>query len=194
MTLAKYECQPGCRCPLCDETCAAVMRMDPNTYAEYLQRTTAAMLATRPTGANYTTAMQHMSDYTTAYREVQAPEVPDPARPATSLDEVRAGVERVKREMQAEAEGRRVLRRVRNEDARVFKYLRQVPVTDGYSAALARLHGAEPEVDIYKDGPVPNGYSIALAKRGISPEVWEPTGDEPPDGYAIALAKRRKEA
>ena len=127
----------------------------------------------------------------TVYRTMYTP--PDtPTK--TPLAEVRAGVARVSREMAAEKEGRAVLRRVRNEAARDFEYLRQVPVTDGYSAALARLHGAEPEVDIYKDGPVPNGYSIALAKRGISPEVWEPTGDEPPDGYAIALAKRRKEA
>ncbi len=119
---------------------------------------------------------------------------PTPARGSIPIDEVKRMVAAKRREMQAEREAAATLRRIRNEDARVFKYLRQVPVTDGYKEALACLHSPEPEVDIYKDGPVPNGYSIALAKRGISPEVWEPTGDEPPDGYAIALAKRRKEA
>ena len=124
----------------------------------------------------------------TVYRAMYTP--PDtPTK--TPLAEVRAGVARVSREMAAEKEGRAVLRRVRNEAARDFEYLRQVPVTDGYSAALARLHGAEAKVDIYEDGPVPDGYSLALKKLGL-PEPLPMVRDDDgiPLPYETALQCR----
>jgi len=140
-----------------------------------------------------TTAAGSSGSRRTAYRTVYTP----PAAPTkTPLAEVRAGVARVRREMAAEKGGRAVLRRVRNEAARDFEYLRQNPNPDGYSAALARLHGAEPELDIYRDGPVPQPYSIALGeivlRRADGTPVRLPEGDEVPAPYTLALEAMRQ--
>ena len=114
----------------------------------------------------------------------------------TPLAVVRTGIEKVRREMAAEREAAATLRRIRNEDARVFKYLRQVPVTNGYSEALARQHGSEPELDIYQHGPLPCPYTLALGeivqRRADGTPVRLPEGDDPPDGYALALEARRQ--
>ena len=196
VTLPKHECRPECRCPKCDPTMAAVMRMPTDQYARWLQATTVGMLATAPKGPGIIPAQYRaMADYE------PAPVHSQPARPSapTPLAEIREGVARVKREIAAEREGREVLRRLRNEIARDFRYLMRVPVTDGYTEALTRQHGPEPELDIYRDGPVPDPYTLKLgeivAKRADGTPVRLPGGDDPPDGYTLALeAMRRRTA
>jgi len=131
------------------------------------------------------------------FHNVQATEAlaPAPSQPSTPtpLAEVRAGVARVKAQMQAEREGRDVLRRVRTEIARDFAYAVKYPPPDGYTLALAE-HGAPPE-DWQPDGGCPEPYTLALgeivSKRSDGTPVRLPEGDAPPDGYALALEARR---
>jgi len=108
----------------------------------------------------------------------------------------RAEMRREAAQRQTDAEGDEVRRRIRNEIARDFEYLRQNPVTDGYTAALARQHGPEPELDIYEHGSVPEPYAIALGeivhRRADGTPVRLPEGDDPPDGYALASEARRR--
>jgi len=140
-----------------------------------------------------TTAAASSASRRTVYRTMYTP--PDtPTK--TPLSEIRAGVERIRREVAAEKEGREVRRRVRNEIARDFEYVRQNPVTNGYSAALAPEHGSELELDIYQHGSVPQPYSLALGeivpRRADGSPARLPEGDDPPDGYALALEARRQ--
>jgi len=129
--------------------------------------------------------------------EPAQPPEPTPT-PATStprgeipIDEVKRMVAAKRRQMAAEREGREVRRRIRNEFARDLRYVLEDP-PDGYAAALARQRGAEPEeLDIYEDGPVPDGYSLALKKLGL-PEPLPMVRDDDgiPLPYETALQCR----
>ena len=177
---------------------AAVMSMPTDQYCRWLQATTADMFETAPTGPGIVPAqLRHMAEYRTEYPTATPPHAPPtPARSATPPDVVRAMVQAKRAEMATEREGREVRRRVRNEIARDFEYVRQNPNPDGYSATLARLHGAEPELDIYQHGPVPDPYTLDLGgeivpRRADGTPVRLPEGDDPPDGYTLALEARR---
>lgn len=151
MTLPKYECRPGCRCPLCDETCAAVMKMDPNTYAEYLQTTAAAMLATAPKGPGIIPAQYRaMADYRTEYRTATPPDapVPAPARETTPLAEVRRMVQAKKAEMAAERKGTAVRNRILAEFAADATYAAEVR-RGPYDVALRREVNPDVNPDLY---------------------------------------------
>ena len=140
-----------------------------------------------------TTAAASSGSRRTLYRTMYTP--PATATTKTPLAEIRAGVERVRREMAAQKEGREVRRRARNEIARTFEYLRQNPVTNGYSEALARQHGSESEFDIYEHGAVPCPYTLALGgiflRRTDGTVVRLPQGDDVPQPYTLALEARR---
>ena len=193
--MREHHCTAGCRCPNCDDTMAAVMAMDTDSYSRWLQKTTAGMLATAPAGPGLRTEMRHFGDYEVA-DPGSDPATPSPAPRASTPPEVVAALAAAKRrEMQAEQEGREVRRRIRTEIARDFEYVRKNPVTNGYSEALARQHGTEPELDIYQHGPLPCPYTLALGeivqRRADGTPVRLPEGDHPPDGYALALEARR---
>ena len=198
--MKQHTCDATCRCPLCDETCAAIMTMaqtDLESYARFNQEMTARMLSTAPDGGRQAVA-RHMGDYTstgeqsTAYRTVvqaPAPEGPAPARTATPPEVVRAMVAAKRREMAAEREAAATRRRVANEIAAAYRAVSSRPVPEPYTEALK---GRMPEV-WQSDGitpPLP--YDLAMAERGTMPEIWRSTGDDPPEPYTEALRRRER--
>lgn len=91
-----------------------------------------------------------------------------PTTTATPLSEVRAGVERVRREMRAEKaerEAERARRRVRNEIAAAYRAVSSRPVPDGYAEGLKTLGLPRPLPIVRDDDGIPLPYETALQRR-----------------------------
>lgn len=79
--------------------------------------------------------------------------------------EVKAEVERVRREMAAERAAAATRRRARNEIAAAYRDVSSRTVPDGYSEGLKRLGLPQPLPTIRDDDGIPLPYETALQRR-----------------------------
>lgn len=91
------------------------------------------------------------------------PSTPAPRR--TDLAEVKAEVERVRREMAAERAAAATRRRARNEIAVAFQGVSNRPVPDGYAEGLKKLGLPKPLPMLRDDDGIPLPYETALQRR-----------------------------
>jgi hypothetical protein len=153
---------------------ARVMEMardDPARYCEWLQRTTAGMLATAPTGPGIRPPqLRHMSDYRTVDRTTLAPVSATPT--PTPIEEVKAATRRVRehwREQVQDQAGEQVRRRVRNQIAADVRAAMETPLPEPYTLALGApvAPAADDEPADYYSSPTwaPEPYTLALKNR-----------------------------